>query len=151
MLTVCFNHLFTQLQLQRVNLDNLLTLWLTLNEECPAEDNTSNTNFNSSRVPNIPLSQVSVNSLLQALVWAVHVPGRTWVLAFHTLTLLMNLKVTEGHGQVEGQSLGSRWMASVVIADSNLTGILVKFLSGISGPGTTMGNLHSSQVFKLSK
>ena len=91
MLSVCFNNLFSQLQFQRINLDNLLMTWLTLNEDNSSEENGQNV-FDPSRVPSIPLNPTSVTSLLTALAWTPAIPTRTWVLAFQTLTLLANLK-----------------------------------------------------------
>ena len=49
MLSVCFNNLFAQLPLQRVNIDALLLAWLTLNDDNSQEDSTQ-ISFDQSKV-----------------------------------------------------------------------------------------------------
>ena len=49
MLSICFNNLFAQLSLQRVNIDSLLLAYLTLNDDSNSDDN-SQTAFYPSKV-----------------------------------------------------------------------------------------------------
>ena len=138
---MCFNNLFSQLQFQRINLDNLLMMWLTLNEDSSQEENGQSV-FDPSRVPSIPLNPTSVTSLLTALAWTPAIPSRTWVLAFQTLTLLANLRT--GDGSVDRETTATTndtWLATVMVSDSNMMAVLVKFLSGSSPPGPT-GNTY---------
>ena len=138
---MCFNNLFTQLPQQRVNLDALLLAWLTLDEEafldCKGE-----AVFDSGRVPSIALNQQAVSSLLSALAWAPSIPIRTWVLAFHTLTLLANLKC----GGSSMDTSGDRWLATCMVADANIMTVLVKFLSGQALQGANACNNQVSST-----
>lgn len=146
MLSTCFNHLFSQLHLRRINLDVLLQIWLTLNDETASEDNGGPT-FDPSRVPIITLDQSAVSSLLAALAWSPSVSARTWVLAFQTLTLMANIKYSNDDGLAQGGAaaesantashLAEKWLASFIITDNNLMTVLVKFLSG-SGQQTSV-------------
>lgn len=149
MLSTCFNHLFSQLHLRRINLDVLLQIWLTLNDEMAAEDNGGGPVFDPSRVPIITLDQSAVSSLLAALAWSTSVSARTWVLAFQTLTLMANIKYSNDDGLAQGGAaaaesantaashLAEKWLASFIITDNNLMTVLVKFLSG-SGQQTSV-------------
>ncbi|XP_064603703.1 baculoviral IAP repeat-containing protein 6-like isoform X3 [Liolophura sinensis] len=152
MLSQCFDSLFAQLLQQRVNLDSLLQLWLTLNEDSINHDDGSTTSFDPARSPSILLNQTSVTSLLAALAWIPNIPVSTWVLAFHVLTLLCNQRVTSAQ-QLGAASSGSASssaglasMASLVIADSNLTPVLMKFLSGMVITGPSSASFQSTQV-----
>ena len=130
MLSMCFNNLFTQLP--RINLDSLLLAWLTLDDEACFEVK-GEVLFDATRVPSIPLNSHAVSALLAALAWAPSpVPVKTWVLAFHTLSLLANLKCGGGGGGTE-QTGGERWLASCMVADPNIMTVLSKFLSSASG------------------
>ena len=130
MLSCAFNDLFSQLLMQRVNLDSLLHLWLTLNEETSSEDNSGQSTFDSSRCPSVPLSVTSVSNLLACVTLTPNVPIQTWVLVFQSLTLLANLKISsEMEGGIE------RSMVVAMLADSNLVPMITKFLSGSSFSG----------------
>ena len=131
MLSTCFNHLFSQLQ--RIDLETLLQMWFTLNHDIPSqEDGTGSSTFDPTVTPNIPLNQGAVTSLLSALSWHPSVSVRTWLLSFQTLSLLANLRVSDGHS-------GDRSLAIVMISDTNMMNVLVKFLSGTcqNGPVIT--------------
>ena len=130
MLSCAFNDLFNQLLLQRVNLDSLLHLWLTLNEESSAEESNGQMSFDPSRPPSIPLSLTSVGNLLACVALTPNIPIQTWVLVFQSLTLLANLKISsETEGGLE------RSMVVGMLADSNLVPMITKFLSGSSFSG----------------
>lgn len=154
MLSQCFDSLFAQLLHQRVNLDSLLQLWLTLNEDSINHDDGSTTSFDPARNPSILLNQTSVTSLLAALAWIPNIPVSTWVLAFHVLTLLCNQRVPSAQqagasssGSASSSSSGGlASMASVVITDSNLTPVLMKFLSGMVITGPASASFQSTQV-----
>ncbi|XP_077994932.1 dual E2 ubiquitin-conjugating enzyme/E3 ubiquitin-protein ligase BIRC6-like isoform X2 [Glandiceps talaboti] len=136
MLSGCFDHLFSVLHMQQINLDLLLQLWLTLNENSPDNEKNENCQFDATVVPSIPLSQSSVSSLLGCLAWQYNVQVHTWCLSFHTLALLANMKV---------ESTGNEtvWMANAIVADSNLLPALMKFLSSFMCQGTTLtGQTH---------
>ena len=139
MLSTCFNNLFVQLQLHRVNLDTLLQLWLTLNDDSPPDENNQAT-FDPSRIPPVALSQASVTSLLATLAWTPNIPVRTWVLAFQTLTLLANLR----HQDVGSGNM--KWLATVIVSDINLMPVLIKFLSSTSAQGPVMSSQQFTQV-----
>ncbi|CAH1791767.1 unnamed protein product [Owenia fusiformis] len=138
MLSQCFSQLFTQLQLQRVNLDTILELWLTLNDETSLDDNNQVT-FDPTRVPSIGLDEQAVTSLLAALAWSPSVAVRTWALAFRTLTLLANVKVSDRVGR-------DKWLATVMVADSNMRAVIVKFLSGSNPGGSSVAQNSCTQV-----
>ena len=124
MLSSAYDDLFNQLLQQRVNMDSLLQLWLTLNEESPYDTSDTNTSqFDSSRSPVIPLSVTSVTNLLACVAMQPSLPVRTWVLVFQSLTMLANLRI----GTDEQRS-----MVVAMMADSNLVTIITKFLSGTS-------------------
>ena len=130
MLSCAFNDLFSQLLLQRVNLDSLLHLWLTLNEEPSSDDSNGQSTFDPTRSPTIPLSVTSVSNLLASVALTPNIPIQTWVLVFQSLTILANLKISsETEGGIE------RSMVVAILADSNLVPMITKFLSGSSFSG----------------
>ncbi|XP_013417535.1 baculoviral IAP repeat-containing protein 6 [Lingula anatina] len=145
MLSQCFDNLFMQLYRHRVNLDTILQLWLIFNDDSSQEETTQST-FDPSRVPMIPLSQAAVASLLTALAYEPNVPVRTWTLFFQVLTLLMNVK---HHRELEATAPAlpaERWLASVVVTDDHLMPVLIKFLTGVSYQGPVLSNLQDTQV-----
>ena len=156
MMSTCFNNLFVQLQLQRVNMDVLLLTWLTLNDEPSQDDATAGPpagvqgGFDPTRVPSIPLSQAAVTSLLSALAWQPGIPVRTWVLAFQALSLMCNLRCpsedSAGSGGSGSRMGGERWLATVMVADSNIMHVLSKFLSGTSTQGPAVSTQQFTQV-----
>lgn len=123
MLSSAYDDLFSQLVQQRVNMDSLLQLWLTLNEEPPLDSTDSQTTFDPCRYPVVPLSVTSVTNLLACVAITPSLPVRTWVLVFHSLTLLANQRI----GSEEQRS-----MVVAMMADRNLVVIITKFLSGTS-------------------
>ncbi len=146
MLSLCFNNLFSQLQFQRVNLETLLLTWLTLNEDTTQDEN-NHPVFDPSKIPSIPLNQNAVTSLLAALAWSPSIPVRTWVLAFQCLTLLSNLKCCESvAGAAGGSGSQDKWLATVMVADSNMMAVLIKFLSGTSLNGPVISTHQHTQV-----
>ena len=150
MLSMCFNSLFSHLQMQRVNLETLLLTWLTLNDESTGEDSNQMTPFDPSKIPFITLQPSAVSSLLQALAMAPSVPVRTWVLAFHTLSLLANTKFSSSQSSAGlHQHMGivpDRWMANVMVSDPNLMKVLMKFLSCSTVNSTSPSNSQTCQV-----
>ena len=118
-----------------------MSTWLMLNDNVAQSENGAPL-FDASRVPSIPLSESSVGALLAALAWQPVVPVRLWVLALQTLTLLTNVKVT---GDGETMTTGERWLARAILADSNLSAVVVNFLSvgSVQGSG---GSHYSAQV-----
>ena len=145
MLSTCFNNLFSQLQLHRLNLDALLLTWLTLNDETTQDENNQSV-FDPSKVPSIPLNPTAVTSLLAALAWSPNLPIRTWVLAFQTLTLLANLKYPVADSAASSSQGSERCLATVMISDSNLTSLLIRFLSGSYSASTTMPGQQHTEV-----
>jgi baculoviral IAP repeat-containing protein 6 len=138
MLSSAYDDLFSQLLLQRVNMDALLQLWLTLNEESPYDaSDTNTTQFDSSRSPVIPLSVTSVTNLLACVAVQPSLPVRTWVLVFQSLTMLANLRI----GIDEQRS-----MVVAMMGDSNLVAIITKFLSGTSMSAPASSFDSNSQV-----
>ncbi|XP_019627384.1 PREDICTED: LOW QUALITY PROTEIN: baculoviral IAP repeat-containing protein 6-like [Branchiostoma belcheri] len=131
-LSTCFNHLFGQLQLQRVQLDLLLQLWLTLNENGEG----TSSGFDSSKVPTIPLNEGSISSLLSCLSWFPNMPVRSWCLAWNTLSLMANIRTPAL--QASPLDTSDIWLASSIIADGNVIPVVVRFLSGatVQGPPT---------------
>ncbi|XP_066281905.1 baculoviral IAP repeat-containing protein 6-like isoform X5 [Branchiostoma lanceolatum] len=131
-LSTCFNHLFGQLQLQRVQLDLLLQLWLTLNENGEG----TSSGFDSSKVPTIPLNEGSISSLLSCLSWFPNMPVRSWCLAWNTLSLMANIRTPAM--QASPLDTSDIWLASSIIADSNIIPVVIRFLSGatVQGPPT---------------
>lgn len=123
MLSSAYDNLFSQLVQQRVNMDSLLQLWLILNEETPPDATDSQSQFDPSRCPVVPLSVTSVTNLLACVAMTPSLPVRTWVLVFHSLTLLANLRI----GTEEQRS-----MVVAMMGDRNLVAIITKFLSGTS-------------------
>ncbi|XP_064622207.1 baculoviral IAP repeat-containing protein 6-like isoform X2 [Lineus longissimus] len=115
MLSTCFNHLFTQLPLYRIDLDTILHLWLIMNEDSSSDD--THIGFDPTKVPTIPLSHASMDSLLHVLVVTPNISVSTWVLVFQSLTWLANLKADD------------KFLASAIVADCNLVPVLIKFLS----------------------
>ena len=146
MLSTCFDHLFGQLaapQQRRINMEALLSTWLMLNDNVTQSENGAPL-FDASCIPSIPLSETSVGALLTALAWQPVISVRLWVLALQTLTLLANIKCP-GDGETMATSSGERWLARAILADSNLSAVLVNFLSfgSVQGPG---GSHNSAQV-----
>ena len=148
MLSQCFNNLFVQLQLCRVNLDTLLNLWLTLNEDTGQDESGHHNGFHPSHTPSIPLKPAAVTSLLQTLAWTPNIPVKSWVLSFQTLSMLTNLKCSESSAaaSASGSGGGEQWLASIMVADSNLVSTLVKFLSGSTMPGPLASSHQYTQV-----
>jgi hypothetical protein len=135
MLSACFNQLFSELP--RIDLDSVLLAWLTLDDEACFEVK-GEVLFDATRVPSIPLDAGAIDALLAALAWAPSpVPVRTWVLAFHTLSLAANLKCT---GAGSGMDGSDRWLATAMVANPNMMTVLNKFLSLASS---------SNQVYKI--
>ena len=135
MLSMCFNSLFQQLP--RIDLDSLLLAWLTLDDEACLEVK-GEVLFDATRVPSIPLNADAITALLAALAWAPSpVPVRTWVLAFHTLSLAANLKCGGGSA-IEG---ADRWLAVSMVANPNMMTVLNKFLSTASS-GNQVQTIH---------
>ena len=113
--------------------------------------------FLSFQVPSIPLSAQSVTSLLATLAWSPNVPVRTWVFAFQVLTLLTNLRCpshsatatpTSSTAPTTSTSTASsdKWLATVMVADSNMMMVLIKFLSGSSLHGPVISSHQYTQV-----
>ncbi|KAK3576772.1 hypothetical protein CHS0354_014586 [Potamilus streckersoni] len=142
MLSNAFDDLFAQLLLGKVNLDSLIQLWLTLNEEGTIEEGDNQTLSDSSRVPLIPLSLNSVSSLLACVATMPSLPVRTWVLVFQSLTLLANLKIPCSSDRGADTSP----MANAMLADGNLISVITKFLSGMSNLGPMLSAAQSNQV-----
>ncbi|XP_030643061.1 baculoviral IAP repeat-containing protein 6 [Chanos chanos] len=143
MLSVCFNKLFSMLQVHHVQLESLLQLWLTLSlnsSSGSSEESGSDVFlFNASRVPTIPLNQASISSFLSVLAWYPNTSLRTWCLVLHSLTLMTNMPVSassSGRGVHEST-------AQQMVSDPILVHVLVRFLSGSNPHGTSQ---HSSQV-----
>jgi hypothetical protein len=130
MLSVCFSNLFARLPNGSVNLEALLQMWLTLNDDTgsPCADAGGGLMaFDTSRVPSITLDVSAVSGLLATLAALPSVHLRVWVLAFQALSLIANLKCTSF---AAASNVGSEvWIATVMIADSNLEAVLVKFLT----------------------
>ncbi|XP_041353670.1 baculoviral IAP repeat-containing protein 6-like isoform X2 [Gigantopelta aegis] len=133
MLSQCFNHLFAQLLTQRVNLETVLQLWLTMNDDGIHDDCPLQPSFDSSRVPSIPLDPLSVTNLLEAVVLTPNLPVRTWVFVFQALCLLSNQRTSADGADVS--------MVSAIISDNSLVQLLTKFLSGTSSSGPTSANV----------
>ena len=94
--------------------------------------------FEPSRVPTIPLDQDAIHSLLLALANAPTVSIRTWVLAFQSLTLMANLKGTDG--QEDNHPID-------MVSDPNLMTVLGKFLSGTGQPQSSLAaNSQNNKV-----
>ncbi|XP_066552631.1 baculoviral IAP repeat-containing protein 6 isoform X3 [Amia ocellicauda] len=144
MLSACFNKLFSMLQVHHVQLESLLQLWLTLslNSGSPgSEDSGSDVFlFNASRVPTIPLNQASITSFLTVLAWYPNTSLRTWCLVLHSLTLMTNMQFTAAPSNAMGAHEST---AQLMVSDSNLIHVLVRFLSGTNPHGTSQ---HSTQV-----
>ncbi|XP_078714316.1 dual E2 ubiquitin-conjugating enzyme/E3 ubiquitin-protein ligase BIRC6 isoform X2 [Lampetra fluviatilis] len=140
MLSACFNRLFSSLQLHQVQLDSLLHLWLTLSQSSSPsslDDNTSELyTFCANKAPAIPLSQVSISTLLAALAWYPDASLRTWCLALQSLALMTNIQATPSAG-VSSATTDS--IAQAMVLDTNLVVALGRFLSG--------RNLHSTNHY----
>ena len=145
MLSTCFNNLFSQLQPNKLDLDALLLTWLTLNDETTQDENNQSV-FDPSKIPSIPLNPTAVTSLLGALAWSPNLPIRTWVLAFRSLTILANLKYAVTDTAASGNQGGERCLATVMISDSNLMSLLIKFLSGSYSVSSTMPGQQHAEV-----
>ena len=136
MLSKCYEHLFRQLVPNRINLDALLQLWVTLN--CDGGHDGGQMIFDPTRTPLIPLSEVAVTNLLNVVASTPSIQLSTWVLVFQTLSLLANQKVSTPSGD---QS-----MVVAMIADSNLISAIKKFLSGTSEHGPLASAVQYTQV-----
>ncbi|KAK7805942.1 hypothetical protein U0070_003808 [Myodes glareolus] len=144
MLNVCFNKLFSMLQVHHVQLESLLQLWLTLSLNSSSSGNKENGAdiflYNANRIPVISLNQASITSFLTVLAWYPNTLLRTWCLVLHSLTLMTNMQLNSG----PSSSIGNQeTTAHLLVSDPNLIHVLVKFLSGTSPHGT---NQHSPQV-----
>ncbi|XP_033127778.1 baculoviral IAP repeat-containing protein 6-like isoform X2 [Anneissia japonica] len=127
MLTVCFNQLFGDLQSQRINMEALLQLWLTLNINAATalELKQESKKFNASLVPTITLSQESMSHILACLARQPNTPLQTWCLTFQSLCCLANSRSQDTEEVVEAV-----WMANAMVEDPNLLCTLVQFFSG---------------------
>ena len=141
MLSACFNSLFCH----HINIDMLLLLWLTLNEDTSQEESGAFI-FDSSHVPSIPLSEMAVSSLLEAIAHAPYIPVRTWVLAFQCLTLLANLKYTPQSSEASAAPAEERWLAQAMLADPNLMNVFLKFLSWTNNQGMVISTQQHTQA-----
>jgi baculoviral IAP repeat-containing protein 6 len=148
MLSVCFNNLFARLPSGSVNLEALLQLWLTLNDDTVSicsEANGGALTFDTSRVPSISLDMAAVSGLLATLVAMPSIPLRVWVLAFQTLSLVANLRCNDAAEAAGGGGGSERWIATAMIANSNLDAVLEKFLT--DAPAAASGNsMHVSYI-----
>ncbi|KAG8504819.1 Baculoviral IAP repeat-containing protein 6, partial [Galemys pyrenaicus] len=144
MLNVCFNKLFSMLQVHHVQLESLLQLWLTLSLNSSSSGNKENGAdiflYNANRIPVISLNQASITSFLTVLAWYPNTLLRTWCLVLHSLTLMTNMQLNPGSSSAIGTQEST---AHLLVSDPNLIHVLVKFLSGTSPHGT---NQHSPQV-----
>ncbi|XP_029449757.1 baculoviral IAP repeat-containing protein 6 isoform X2 [Rhinatrema bivittatum] len=144
MLSACFNKLFSMLQVHHVQLESLLQLWLTLSLNSSSsgskEHGVDIFLYNASRIPVISLNQASVTSFLTVLAWYPNTLLRTWCLVLHSLTLMTNMQLNSGSSSAIGTQENT---AQLLVSDSNLIHVLVKFLSGTNPHGT---NQHSPQV-----
>uniref|UniRef100_A0A8C3T0R3 Dual E2 ubiquitin-conjugating enzyme/E3 ubiquitin-protein ligase BIRC6 n=1 Tax=Chelydra serpentina TaxID=8475 RepID=A0A8C3T0R3_CHESE len=144
MLSVCFNKLFSMLQVHHVQLESLLQLWLTLSlnsSSSGSKDNGADVFlYNANRIPVIYLNQASVTSFLTVLAWYPNTLLRTWCLVLHSLTLMTNMQLNSGSSSAIGAQEST---AQLLVSDPNLVHVLVKFLSGTNPHGT---NQHSQQV-----
>ncbi|KAK1333168.1 hypothetical protein QTO34_006705 [Cnephaeus nilssonii] len=144
MLNVCFNKLFSMLQVHHVQLESLLQLWLTLSLNSSSSGNKENGAeiflYNANRIPVISLNQASITSFLTVLAWYPNTLLRTWCLVLHSLTIMTNMQLNSGSSTAIGTQDST---AHLLVSDPNLIHVLVKFLSGTSPHGT---NQHSPQV-----
>ncbi|XP_044308535.1 baculoviral IAP repeat-containing protein 6 isoform X5 [Varanus komodoensis] len=144
MLSVCFNKLFSMLQVHHVQLESLLQLWLTLSLNSGSSGTKDNCTdiflYNANRTPVIPLNQASVTSFLTVLAWYPNTLLRTWCLVLHSLTLMTNMQFNSGPSSAITSQEST---AQLLVSDPNLIHVLVKFLSGTNPHGT---NQHSPQV-----
>ncbi|XP_034964150.2 baculoviral IAP repeat-containing protein 6 isoform X3 [Zootoca vivipara] len=144
MLSACFNKLFSMLQVHHVQLESLLQLWLTLSLNSGSTGTKDNCTdvflYNANRTPVIPLNQASVTSFLTVLAWYPNTLLRTWCLVLHSLTLMTNMQFNSGPSSAITSQEST---AQLLVSDSNLIHVLVKFLSGTNPHGT---NQHSPQV-----
>lgn len=136
MLSQCYEHLFRQLVPNRINLDALLQLWVTLN--CDSGHDGGQITFDPTRTPLIPLSETAVANLLNVVALTPSIQLSTWVLVFQTLSLLANQKVSTPSGD--------KSMVVSMIADSNLILAIKKFLSGTSEHGPLASAVQYTQV-----
>ncbi|XP_076097651.1 dual E2 ubiquitin-conjugating enzyme/E3 ubiquitin-protein ligase BIRC6-like isoform X3 [Mytilus galloprovincialis] len=136
MLSQCYEHLFRQLVPNRINLDALLQLWVTLN--CDSGHDGGQITFDPTRTPLIPLSETAVANLLNVVALTPSIQLSTWVLVFQTLSLLANQKVSTPSGD--------KSMVVSMIADSNLISAIKKFLSGTSEHGPLASAVQYTQV-----
>lgn len=140
MLSQVYEHLLSPMMIHRVNLDALLQLWLTLNNDTGHDDGIS-TSFDPSKTPQIPLGQTVVTGLLALVSSTPSLPVRTWVLVMQTLTLLANQKIpaNNDHG-------GEVSMVEVMLSDENLMIVIMKFLSGMTSSVSVAATAQLSQV-----
>lgn len=124
MLTVCFNNLFHEMQLQSATyIENTLRLWLTLNKS------SIKSNFNPSFVPLISVSSQSVTSLVTALVYAPNLSIRTWCIALQALTLMCNMS-NNVSAAVDWLEMSINGMAGCLINHQEFVPMLFRLLSG---------------------
>jgi len=146
MLSVSFSNLFAQLPSGSVNLEALLQMWLTLNDDTSslcADANSGVMAFDTSRVPSISLDMSAVSGLLATLASMPSISLRVWVLAFETLSLVANLRCSSfAAASSNTGGVPERWVATAMIADSNLDAVLGKFLA--DAPAAASG--HSMHV-----
>uniref|UniRef100_H0ZEY7 Dual E2 ubiquitin-conjugating enzyme/E3 ubiquitin-protein ligase BIRC6 n=1 Tax=Taeniopygia guttata TaxID=59729 RepID=H0ZEY7_TAEGU len=144
MLSVCFNKLFSMLQVHHVQLESLLQLWLTLSLNSSSSGSKDSGAdiflYNANRIPVVSLNQASVTSFLSVLAWYPNTLLRTWCLVLHSLTLMTNMQLNAGPSSAIGAQEST---AQLLVSDPNLIHVLVKFLSGTNPHGT---NQHSPQV-----
>nr|XP_033791570.1 baculoviral IAP repeat-containing protein 6 isoform X2 [Geotrypetes seraphini] len=142
-LSACFNKLFSMLQVHHIQLESLLQLWLTLSLNSSSggkEHGADIFSYNANRIPIITLNQASLTSFLTVLAWYPNTLLRTWCLVLHSLTLMTNMQLNSGPSNSIGVQEST---AQLLVSDSNLIHVLVKFLSGTNPHGT---NQHSPQV-----
>jgi hypothetical protein len=149
MLSVCFSNLFARLPNGSVNLEALLQMWLTLNDDTAslcADTAGGLMAFDTSRVPSIALDVCAVSGLLATLAAMPSVHLRVWVLAFQALSLIANLRCTSFAGASNGGP--EVWIATLMIADNNLEATLVKFLT--DAPAAAAGHsMHVRMTFPV--
>jgi len=137
-LSLCFSSLFARLPSGRINLEVLLQTWLLLNDDGTASGTdvaSASVNFDTTRAPAIVLDRAAIAGLLSALVTLPTVSPRIWVLSFQTLALLTNMRHADEQPSVD------RWISTAIVADSNMSAVLRRFLS--DAPVSTSGHkLH---------
>lgn len=127
MLTICFNVLFNEMQLQNSSyIENTVRLWLTLNKT------SSKGSFNPSYIPVIGISSQSVNSLISALVYSPSLSLRTWCVALQALTLMCNMHNIPNNTPAPVDLLEQylNGMAGCLISHQEFVPMLLRLLSG---------------------